>query len=50
MRDPETAVVLAEIAGKADDPARQRQILATLARKLDTAWRDAAGPARDRHA
>jgi putative membrane-bound dehydrogenase-like protein len=41
MRDPQTAVVLAETAGKAGDPARQRQILATLARKLDTTWREA---------
>ena len=42
MRDAKTAVVLAQIAGKADDPARQRQILATLAGKLDTTWRDAS--------
>ncbi len=41
MRDPETAVVLAEVAARADDPARQRQILATLADKLDGPWRDA---------
>ncbi|MCA1685632.1 MAG: HEAT repeat domain-containing protein [Planctomycetia bacterium] len=41
MRDPRTAVVLAEIGVKAGDPARQRQILATLAGKLDTAWGDA---------
>ena len=41
MRDPQTAVVLAEIVGKTDDPARQRQLLATLATRLDTIWRDA---------
>jgi putative membrane-bound dehydrogenase-like protein len=41
MRDPQTAVVLAELASKAEDPARQRQILNTLARKLDSSWRDA---------
>ncbi|HWE40791.1 MAG TPA: c-type cytochrome, partial [Isosphaeraceae bacterium] len=41
MRDGRTAVVLAEIAGKAEDPARQRQILATLASKLDSVWGDA---------
>ena len=39
MRDPKTAVVLAELGAKADDPARRRQILNTLARKLDTSWR-----------
>ena len=41
MRDPQTAVVLAALAAKADDPARKRQILRTLGRKLDTSWRDA---------
>jgi len=41
MRDPQTAVVLAELATKADDPARKRQVLGTLARKLDTTWKDA---------
>ena len=41
MRDPQTAVVLADLGGKTDDPARKRQILATLARKLDSSWRDA---------
>ena len=41
MRDPQTAVVLAELGSKADDPARRRQILETLAGKLDTTWRGA---------
>ena len=41
MRDPQTAVVLATLAAKADDPARKRQILSTLGRKLDTSWRAA---------
>jgi len=41
MRDPQTAVVLAELASNNDDPARKRQILGTLGRKLPTAWRDA---------
>ena len=41
MRDPQTAVVLATIAANADDPARKRQILSTLGRKLDTSWRAA---------
>ena len=41
MRDGKTATVLAELTKSTDDPARKRQLLATLARKLDTAWRDA---------
>lgn len=43
MRDPRTAVVLAELAARADDPARKRQVLATLARKLPTTWKAAQG-------
>ena len=42
MRDEKTAVMLAEIAGKADDPARRRQILALLARKFDSVLRAAS--------
>src|SRR5262249_47022530 len=38
MRGAETAVVLARLATEADDPARRRQILATLGRRLNTAW------------
>jgi putative membrane-bound dehydrogenase-like protein len=41
MRDPKTAVVLAALVAKIDDPARKRQVLETLSRKLDTAWRPA---------
>ncbi len=41
MRDPQTAVMLATLAGKADDLSRKRQILRTLSRKLDTSWRAA---------
>ena len=43
MKDPETAVVLAGLALKSDDPARTRQILATLGRKLDGDWQGAKG-------
>ncbi len=41
MRDPETAVVLAGLAMKTDDPSRKRQLLATIGRKLDSAWKPA---------
>ena len=41
MRDGKTAVVLAELTKTTDDPARKRQLLATLGRKLDTSWREA---------
>jgi putative membrane-bound dehydrogenase-like protein len=41
MRSAETAVVLADLAAKAEDPSRKRQLLATLARRLSTAWRGA---------
>jgi putative membrane-bound dehydrogenase-like protein len=41
MRDPETAVVLADLAMKTDDPTRKRQLLGTIARKLDTTWKPA---------
>ena len=41
MRDPQTAVVLAGLAGKTEDPARKRQLLATLGRNLGTVWRGA---------
>lgn len=41
MRDAETAVVLADLARTSEEPARKRQVLNTLARKLDTAWRGA---------
>jgi putative membrane-bound dehydrogenase-like protein len=43
MKDPETAVVLADLALQSDDPARTRQILATLGRKLDGDWQGAKG-------
>ena len=38
IRDPETAVVLAKLASQAGDPARKRQLLATLGRKLGGDW------------
>ena len=41
MRDSQTAVVLAELTMRAENPARKRQVLATLARKLDTTWKEA---------
>jgi len=43
MRNEQTAVLLAEIAGKADDPARRRQILSLLARKFEPILRGAGG-------
>jgi putative membrane-bound dehydrogenase-like protein len=41
LRDPQTAVVLAELALKAEDPARKRQLLEMISRRLETAWRQA---------
>jgi putative membrane-bound dehydrogenase-like protein len=41
IRDPETAVMLANLAKASDDPSRKRQILSILARKLDNVWRGA---------
>jgi putative membrane-bound dehydrogenase-like protein len=41
MRDPKTAVVLAELATLSDDPARKRQVLGTLGRKLGSSWKEA---------
>lgn len=41
--DPGTAVRLAEIAAKAEDPARKGQMMAAIARKLSGDWK----PARD---
>ncbi|GAC1475516.1 MAG: hypothetical protein NVSMB9_28240 [Isosphaeraceae bacterium] len=41
MRDARTAIVLADLTMKTEDPARKRQLLATLGRKLDTAWQGA---------
>jgi putative membrane-bound dehydrogenase-like protein len=41
IRDPKAAVIVAGMISQADDPARQRQLLATLARKLGSDWRAA---------
>ena len=41
VRDPKAAVVVAEMVGQTDDPARKRQLLGTLARKLGSDWRTA---------
>jgi putative heme-binding domain-containing protein len=41
VRDPEAAVVLAGLATKADDPARKRQLLESLAAKVESVWQDA---------
>ena len=41
ITDPAGAVTLAEQAAAIKDPSRRRQILATLARRLDGPWRDA---------
>ena len=41
IRDPKAAVVVAGMVAQTDDPARKRQLLATLARKLGGDWRTA---------
>ncbi|MGE3819626.1 MAG: PVC-type heme-binding CxxCH protein [Isosphaeraceae bacterium] len=41
MRGVETAVFLAELASRTDDPSRKRQILGTLGDKLDGVWSEA---------
>ena len=41
IRDPKAAVVVAGMVAQADDPARKRQLLSTLARKLGSDWRTA---------
>jgi putative heme-binding domain-containing protein len=38
IREPETAVVVAEMAARGSDAARKRQLLATLGRKLGGDW------------
>jgi putative membrane-bound dehydrogenase-like protein len=43
IRDPKAAVFVAGMAGQGDDPARKRQLLATLARKLGGDWSAAKG-------
>ncbi len=41
IRDPRAAVVVAGMVSQTDDPARKRQLLGTLARKLGSDWRTA---------
>ncbi len=43
VTEPSGAIVLAKLAGQLTDPLRQRAILATLARKLESSWKSAAG-------
>ncbi len=43
VEDPAGAAILAEVAANTKDPLRQRQAMASLARKLDGSWRGAAG-------
>ncbi|MDR3638527.1 MAG: HEAT repeat domain-containing protein [Isosphaeraceae bacterium] len=39
LRDPRTALVLADLANATRDPGRRRELLATLGRKLEGEWR-----------
>jgi len=41
VRDPKAVALLTDLAATADDPARKRQVLAMLARKLGNVWKDA---------
>jgi putative membrane-bound dehydrogenase-like protein len=43
VEDSAGAGIVAELALEAGDPVRRRQIMASLTRKLDGPWRDAAG-------
>ncbi|HEU5118891.1 MAG TPA: HEAT repeat domain-containing protein, partial [Isosphaeraceae bacterium] len=43
VEDPAGAAILAEVAANTKDPLRQKQAMASLARKLDGTWRSAAG-------
>ncbi len=43
VEDPAGAAILAEVAANTKDPLRQKQAMASLARKLDGTWRGAAG-------
>jgi len=44
-QDKDAAVVVAETALKASDPARRHALMATLGRRLSDSWRDARGDA-----
>jgi putative membrane-bound dehydrogenase-like protein len=46
IRDAKAAVFVAGMAGQGDDPARKRQLLATLARKLGGDWSAARADAQ----
>lgn len=50
VKDPSGAVALANLVFDLDDPVRERQILATLARRLAGDWRPAASEPRVREA
>ena len=50
ITDPSGAVALADLLFAVEDPVRERQVLLTLARRLDGDWREAADRPRVRQA